>query len=356
MKQLIGIYIIMALGFFSCTGEQAELTNAGEDTRTITLVYTIPDAIAATRASSFVEATGDESTVDGLHLLFFEADTHGNGAFVASASATLKDASLKQNSITVTLPSAIDADKEYSVLVVANLSRYTAAPDTYLAGFNSKSYGQAWEELQATLPLTDGRYSIPDGRLPMSGATVKQAGKDEMSVDLLRAAVRIDVAVSESLTDVTLSNAQLRNVASVVPFFRTQEQISLPRVASGDLAVTGNKVTGQLYAVETSLDVTDSRILMEDATCLLVNVTDPAIHTGADVGKTWYRVNLNVDADGMQYLKRNNAYRVVITGVKSPGASDADAAYYSQAFLISAVTIPTEWKSSGITPPEVSIP
>lgn len=356
MKQLVGVYIVACLCFFSCTSEDVEIVKAGEGSHTLTLTYTIPDATAATRAASFVEATGNESAVDGLHLLFFNTDTHGNGSFVASVSATLKDANLKQNSISVTLPAAVATEKEYSVLVVANLSRFTATPDAYLATFSTKTYGQAWEELQAMLPLTGDTYSFPDGRLPMSGTTVKQAGKTEMSVDLLRAAVRIDVAVAETLTGVTLNRVELRNVASVVPYFRTQEEISIPRAGSGALAVTDNKVTGGLYAVETSLNVSDDRVLMENSTCLLVDITNPAVHKGGDAGKTWYRVNLNVDAGNMQYLKRNNAYRVVITAVKSPGAPTADGAYYDRALLISAVTIPADWKSSGITPPEVTIP
>lgn len=374
MKQLIGIITIASLILSACTsGDVIEVVQpSGEDARVLTLTYTIPDATTGTRADattrndaatradvSYVESTGTESTVDGLHLLFFNPDDHGNGTFVATASATLKDANLKQNTITVTLPMEIKTDSEYSVLVVANLAKYiTVAADltAYLATFKDKTYGQAWEELQALLPVaSDGTYSFPDGRLPMSGTTVKRAGTDAMSVNLLRAAVRIDVKVGDGLTGVTLSNVQLRNVASVVPFFRTQEQISLPRAASANLTVTDNKVTGGLYAVETSLDVTDSRVLLNDATCMLLNIKSDAIHKDADAAKTWYRVNLNVNADNMQFLKRNNAYRVVVTGVFTPGSTTPEEAYYNKAMLISAVTILTEWKTSGVTPPNVDI-
>ena len=369
MKQLIGISIIASLIFSACAGGdiiEVVQPGGGEDSNVLTLTYTIPDATAGTRASSagtradvsYVEATGTESTVDGLHLLFFTPDEHGNGAFVATATATLQGASLKQNTITVTLPAEVKTENEYSVLVVANLSKYiTVAADltAYLATFKDKTYGQAWEELQALLPVSGGSYSFPDGRLPMSGTTVKRAGANAMSVNLLRAAVRIDVKVGDGLTDVTLSNVQLRNVASVVPFFRTQEQISLPRAASADLTVTDNKVVGGLYAVETSLDVSDPRVLLDDATCLLLNLTSTAIHKDADAAKTWYRVNLNVNADNLQFLKRNNAYRVVVTGVFTPGSATADEAYYNKAMLISTVTVPTDWRTSGVTPPNITI-
>ena len=89
----------------------------------------VPGSGASTRTGeSYVEATGEESTVEGLHLLFFHPDDHGNGAFVASASATLQGAGLKQNTISVTLPSEIQPAHEYSVLVVANLARYITDP------------------------------------------------------------------------------------------------------------------------------------------------------------------------------------------------------------------------------------
>lgn len=369
MKQLIGISIIASLIFSACTGgDLIEVIQPGgsEGNNALTLTYTIPDATVGTRSGaatrsdvSYVEAIGTESTVDGLHLLFFNPDDHGNGTFVATASATLKDASLKQNTITVTLPAEVKTENDYSVLVVANLAKYILVADdltAYLATFANKTYGQAWEELQAFLPVdADGLYNFPGGRLPMSGTTVKRSGNNAMSVDLLRAAVRIDVKVGDGLTDVTLSNVQLRNVASVVPFFRTQEEINLPRAASANLSVADNKVVGGLYAVETSLDVADSRVMLNDATCLLLNIKSAAIHKDADAAKTWYRVNLNVNADNMQFLKRNNAYRVVVTGVFTPGSTTPDEAYNNKAMLISTVTILTEWKTSGITPPDVTI-
>lgn len=351
--------ILVSLLFSACTGEtMGEMRPDGGEGNRLTLTYTIPDATAGTRADApYVEATGTESVVDGLHLLFFEPDEHGNGIFVASASATLKDASLKQNTITVTLPPEVLPDHEYRVLVVANLAKYLTGADNlaaYLSAFQTKTYGQAWEELQVFLPTSVGVYAFPDGCLPMSGTTVKYAGSNAMRVNLLRAAVRIDVKVDDTLTGVTLNSVQLRNVATVVPFFRTQEQAGVPRAASANLMVTDNKVAGGLYAVETSLDVTDNRVMLEDATCLLLSITSPNIHTGADAGKTWYRVNLNVK-NNRQFLKRNNAYRVVVTGVFTPGASTPEGAYNDKAMLIGAVTIPTDWKSSGVTPPDVNI-
>lgn len=380
MKQL-GIFIISALCLFSCAHEEAEWEGPGSNPNLLTLTYTIPDAIAGggsaradgspdfTRAVNYVESTANESVVSGLHLLFFNSDAHGNGTFVASASAGLKDSDLKQNSITVILPSAVQPANEYAVLVIANLANSitnSSELDAYLASFSTKTYGQAMAELQVTLPKATtttgtiseipGTYDFPGGILPMSGTTVKPAGGTAMSVDLLRAAVRIDVRVHSIVTSsVTLNSVKLGNVATTVPFFRTQEETAATRAFSAELAtITNNTVKGGLYAVETNLDVSDGRALLTKATCLLVNLKRDLIHTGANAGKTWYRINLNVDANQVQYLKRNNVYTVVITGVFAPGASTPEEAYYSEATLIGSITI-AGWEESGVPPPDVDI-
>lgn len=365
----IGIFIIIIFCFFSCAHEEGIGDGVGQGGNTLTLTYTIPDATAGavTRAGNYVESAANESKVDGLHLLFFEADAHGNGAFVAVASAALKDADLKQNAVIVTLPAEVNETDEYAVLVIANLASYitdAGTLTTYLTGFETKTYGQAMAELEVALPQdaslpvgTSTTYTFPGGILPMSGVAVKPAGKTEMSVDLLRAAVRIDVTMPDLLASyITLNEVQLRNVASVIPCFRTQEEITVSRVSCTPQSVTGNKVTGGLYAVETLLNVSDPRKLLTDATCLLVNVEHTTMHTGANIDKTWYRINLNVNDTGIQYLKRNNAYKVMITGIFSPGSATPEEAYYSKATLIDAVTIPMDWKSSGVvTPPDVVI-
>lgn len=363
MKRLIDILIITPLFFCACTSETIEELHPGkDDANKLTLTYTIPDATVgsstSTRAGdgSYVEATLEENTVDGLHLFFFESDAHGNGKFIASATATLEDANLKNNTITLTLPPQLDNKKDYSVLVIANLAKYftkQADLDIYLASFNNKNYGQAWEELQVLLPNSFGVYSFPNQGLPMSGTTVKRAGNTAISVNLLRAVVRIDVKLNDQLKNVTLDKVQLRNVATIVPLFRTQEQVSIPRAMSTEFDVNNNRVNSQLYAVETSLDVNDSHVLLNDATCLLLSIKSTNVHTGSNADKTWYRVNLNIK-DKMQLLKRNNAYCVVVNSVQSAGATTADDAYNDKVH-ISAVTIPTEWKTSGVNPPEVVI-
>lgn len=325
----------------------------------LALTYTIPDGTVPTRAG-YMESTARESAVNDLYLLFFETDTHGNGAYVARAGATLEDATIKKNTVSFTLPGNVQADKDYEVLVVANLIKYsgdnTSAAESYLDDLVAgKTYGQACAELQVPLPVTAGFYDIPGGYLPMSGRTLKRANHPELNVDLLRACVRIDLKLNSLLAGtVTIREAQLRNIAPVAPLFRTQEEISLPRVASALLTVNGNAVTGGLYAMETSMDVNDPGTLLNDAACLLVNLTSTSVHTGPNTAKTWYRINLNVNSHGMQYLKRNNTYTVVIDNVLASGEESPEEAYQSKTVLINEVVI-TGWEDSGVVPPDVEI-
>lgn len=395
MKQ-IGIFIISSLCFFSCSNEETEVAGNGEDvTNTLTVSYTIPDTEAATRTDGstrtgnacadrsgstradlpYVTATADENKIDNLYLLFFKPDEHNNGAYVGRATVTppSNTINLQSNTVTVPLPTGnVKVEDEYSVLAIANLAALLDGPgngttntDAYLNTFATKTYAQAWEELQASLPLAapvtrayDGTrtYNIA-GRLPMSGTSVKPAGSSALNVDLLRASVRIDIKIADFVTGVTLTGAQLGNVSTVVPLFRTQEKTTAARAFSKVSPSTDNKITAQLYAVETSLDVSDRRTLLEEATCLLINIKAPGnVHTAGseNENKTWYRVNLNV-TDGNQFLKRNNAYTVLITGIYSPGGATPEEAYYDKATLIDAVTIPVAWTESGVTTPEVEL-
>lgn len=386
MKHFIGIYITIVLLLASCVGEEPEAVQAGEGARTLTLTYTIPDPVVGTRAENdYVESYVDENKVHDLTLLFFRPDPHGNGAFVDYVHIELSNGEigtingLKFNTLKIPLSgTAIQEDQTYDVLAVANLYilfgiQFGYDEDLFTQYVTSfPTYGQAWEELEAYLPMQpDGHghsYYYMNGTIPMSGTTVKPAGVNQMHIDLLRSLARIDVKVddpnansSDNDMKITLSHAQLRNVAPIAPCFRTQEVITLPRVSSPFVSPKpgeSNLIHSQLYAVETSLDVSDSRVLLYDATCLLIDIKRPYIHTGADAAKTWYRLDLNV-ADNRQFLKRNNAYTVLITSVRGPGYSSADEAYFrGQSLQITGVTIPGEWKAGEQAdgkPPEIDI-
>lgn len=78
----------------------------------------------------------------------------------------------------------------------------------------------------------------------MSGTTFKEAGKD-MSVQLLRAAVRIDVRVAEDKRGtVLLKSAMLRNVSPVIPVFNDpQDMAFLPLTYANEKMHRSNSVS-----------------------------------------------------------------------------------------------------------------
>lgn len=123
----------------------------------------------------------------------------------------------------MTIPGSgsIDNHTDYDVLVLANASVYFSGMDwdAYCAG---QTENAVRVRLRGEMPLhspTDRTYKVTDDCLPMSGIAFKEAGKD-MSVQLLRAAVRIDVRVAEDKKGtVLLKSAVLRNVSPDIPMF-----------------------------------------------------------------------------------------------------------------------------------------
>ena len=172
--------------------------------------------------------------------------------------------------------------------------------------------------------------------------------------------MRVDVAVAEDKAAViTLDKALLMNVASDVPLFRDpRDTYTSGRVTTRQADATDNRLTGQLHGTESYLDMSDgdSRKKLSGATCLILSAASTEIdYTGAATGKTWYRLDLVTGTDGIQYLKRNNAYTVIIKDITAPGYSTPEEAYYSDAMLITGVTIPSGWNASGEVPPQVDV-
>lgn len=358
-------------GLFSCADNgHPRVSTPGEPGKSFVLNYTIPDTEkqeSLTRAlfySAPVPAVNaDESKVTSLKVLFFDRDDYGNGIYIGMADGTLPGGSLEQKTgsaaIALNPSSSVSDTQDYNVLVIANASGYIADSDleTFCKG---KTENRVRLELQARMPeLTDagarGYFAIPGDGLLMSGAAVKEAGKD-ISVDLLRAAVRIDVEVADSKKDeIVLTEATLRNVSPRIPLFSAPTDVAFVPLAFRDRISATNEtvIRGGLYLTEVfRTGLNDLFLRNNQSACLLVNCHKKS-YKGS---RTWYRVEINLDDDGSQYLKRNNAYTVVISNIKSLGAETADEAYMSDATLLKSVTIPTDWKTpEGVTPPEVDI-
>lgn len=371
---------LLSLSAASCSDEDATAGLPAVE-GSFTLSYTIPDSRAAespsapvaatasdTRAADYVVAVGNESRVADLQLLFFANDDHGNGTYITSLAATPVQpttGTTEKTDVTYTPASGIDDATDYRVLVIANLGKYLGADGTaaLLATCAGKTENRVKLDLIPTISAARATGGILNGGdalyLLMSGETVKTAGKD-MQVELRRASVRIDVAVAEDkATVITLDKALLMNVAADVPLFCDPRGIYTPgRVSTKQADAADNRLTGQLHCTESYLDTSDgdSRKKIFGSTCLIISATSTAIdYTGTAAGKTWYRLDPVTGADGIQYLKRNNAYTVVIKDITAPGYSTPEEAYYSDAMLITGVTIPSGWNASGEVPPQIDI-
>lgn len=366
----------------SCTNESSSThTGFPPAAGSFRLSYTIPDSRTAetpsartatatpdSRAADYVVAVGNESRVADLQLLFFTYDDHGNGTYLTSLKATPTQPTIgtsETTDVTYTPGAGIDEATDYRVLIVANLGKYLTADETtaLLATCTGKTENRVKMDLlpaiTAAKASTDGILNGGDALyLLMSGEAVKTAGKN-LQVELRRASVRIDVEVAEDKkTEITLRKVMLMNVASDVPLFRDPRETYTPnRISTKQADVTGNRSTGQLHCTESYLDLSDgdSRKKLFGSTCLLLSATSTAIDYQGATGNTWYRLDLVTGDDGIQYLKRNNAYTVVIKDITAAGYPTPDEAYYSDAMLITGVTIPSQWNASGEVPPEVEV-
>lgn len=259
----------------------------------------------------------------------------------------------------MTIPGSgsIDNHTDYDVLVLANASVYFSGMDwdAYCAG---QTENAVRVRLRGEMPLhspTDRTYKVTDDCLPMSGIAFKEAGKD-MSVQLLRAAVRIDVRVVEDKKGtVLLKSAVLRNVSPDIPMFNDPQDAAFTPLtyANTKSAQEQFSIIGGLYATEVLRTLHTPYLKQTQAVCLLLECEKSSSSCSG-----WYRVNINIDKDDVQYLRRNNVYTVIIKDILSQGADTPDDAYGAGSFGgIQTVTVPTDWKVPDgiVTPPDVEV-
>lgn len=355
LTMLLCALFMLVPALAACSGDEATGSDAPE---TFVLNYNIPDsAIDAvqdgpeTRAGA-TPSQGSENKIENLLLLFFEQDDYGNGSFVGSLTGTQDGNSLeKTGSVEMTLGGNIEGDTDYNVLVIANAEKYAVIADinTFCT---SRTENLVKLQLRPQLPATDGVFTVPGGLLPMSGTAVKKAGED-LKVTLLRAVVRMDIDVKEDMNDeIILEEAIPTNIDPVISLFSDPRDENIERLTGVSVASKENAIIGGLYVTENYTTSTGDPIkALTQRTCLLVKCR--AKDYAGDL--CWYRVDVNIDAEEMQYLKRNNVYTVTINSIRSLGAKTPEEAYYADATLISSVTIQDVWKDSGILPPGVDV-
>lgn len=334
------------------------------------LSYTIPDsqeAAALTRAGLIPVARTEESKIEDVRLLFFEQDEYDNGLYAGTLSGSVEGNSLeKSGKIDFTMPEGqtLNNETDYDVLVIANAAAYF--PGFADSDFENICKGRTVNDIripfQGEMPRegSSNAYTVTARCLPMTGVTKKEAGKADMQVSLLRAAVRIDVRVAEeSKGNIVLMGATLRNIPAAIPLFGDPRDVSSRLLAFGNVVEsTDNAILGGLYATEQYRKVSLSN-LAGTASCLLVQCKKKEYQ-----GKRcWYAVFLNVDnTDGVQYLRRNNAYTVEIRKILNLGTEDPESALQNgDSTQVKTVIIPTEWDvptngdGGAVTPPEFEL-
>lgn len=333
------------------------------------LSYTIPDSQESaplTRAGLIPVARVEESKIEDVRLLFFEQDDYGNGLYVGTLSGTVEGSSLeKSGKIDFTMPEGgtLDNSTAYDVLVIANAATYF--PGLADTDFDNQCKDRTVNDIrmrfQGEMPRegSSNTYTVTARCLPMTGVTKKEPDKTDMRVSLLRAAVRIDVRVAEESKDkIELMGATLRNIPATIPLFGDPRDDRSRLLAFGNVVESvDNAILGGLYATERYHTASLSN-LAGSASCLLVQCKQKG-YTG---NRCWYAVFLNVGTDGVQYLRRNNAYTVEIRKILSLGTEDPESALQNgDNTLVKTVIIPSEWDvptnddGSEVTPPEFEI-
>lgn len=359
MMQLCALLLLVP-ALTGCSGDETPASgeHRPDAPETFVLNYDIPDSETdavltepETRAGT-TPSQGTENKIESLLILFFEQDDYGNGLFVGSLTGRQDGNSLeKTGSVEMTLGGNIKADTDYNVLVIANAEKYATVADID-AFCTAKTENLVKLRLRPQLPAPGGVFTVPDGCLPMSGTAVKKAGKD-LKVTLLRAVVRMDVYVKKEMTtEIILEEAMPANIAPVISLFSDPRDENMERLTGVSVVSKENVIIGGLYATESYTSSAGDRTkALTQRTCLLVKCRKKD-YTG---DRCWYRVDVNIDAGKMQYLKRNNVYTVTINSIRSLGAKTPEEAYYADATLVSSVTIQDIWKDSGILTPGVDV-
>lgn len=346
-----GMFCCLAALSSSCSEDGGFTPSGNRDTgQTFVLEYILPNTGQKTRSTTYdayvPSANDNENRVDELHLLFFDQNDHGNGNFINMIKSSLSGGSIgKIGSVQVDITGmGVSNDKDYNVLVLANAHKYFTDESELTKFCIGKTENMVRLLLQAQMPtIPPSQYEIPGDLFLMSGSAVKSAGKD-MQVDLLRAAVRVDVKVADDKTnEYELLEAIIRNACPRIPLFGLPADLTFtPLQLNKNVSADGEKKTirGGLYLPETLRTGLDNLTLRKkQCACVLVRCKKK---TETDDTRCWYRVDLALGDDGVQYLRRNNAYIVVVKNIKGPGYPTPDDAYESTEKLLEVASVVLE--------------
>jgi hypothetical protein len=324
-------------GFFpSFKGGQLQLNLQTEE-----LVPNYP----VTRAS--VAATTEEHTVNTLRLFFFQAANTGEPNLFVKALTVKKENITQQTDgklqVTISLPKELDKSMPFDILVAANPQNdlYQLPEASISKQYTEEAFIREYpytvkgvsDETSSELDYTSRPIGLSN--LPMGTIIHKETAQKEIAGSLTRIVSRIDV--HNTAPDYMLNSASIWNAATASTLWKSSDY--------------GQSVqhTARFYGVEIGDGIEDiehslytlnnfvSEPTTTDAvtTCLIIGMKkypttfSTATSEGGTAGKVYY-YRVNVANEGLQYLKRNNIYRLNILRVKAEGADSEQDAMTSQ--------------------------
>jgi hypothetical protein len=358
MKKLLFTLTILAALLFasSCQSDWDNGFNGGGTAGTdgFRLNLNVSNSSINTRMNIPSEEGEDDITM--LHLLFFE----GSGAQTFVDAVEIKDEDGDPLDLSMPLQvrfhntPTLNNNTHYKILVVANIDTYLSTNvDTWLSSFNGVDFNTAVSR-QLELDGFNASNRIASNRLLMTATVEKPANREDVSVPLVRAVVRLDVEMATRLAaEYTLVSASVWNVPRETSIWNDAHN-NYSNIISGRAVqrmdgVVGNTIKGQLYTFgnrQTSVSQNDLH-----TTAVVLGIE----HNGVI---NYYRVNVSLPFSG-QDLARNTVHNVTVNlvlgdGVKigDPGITTVEeaerAAYGSNNSLLQVTVNNTDMDSRGV--------
>lgn len=329
--KLQSILLLGILALPAGCGDDLPKGKGGGAQQSMTFQFNIDGMLSGSTMRVAVPPVDGETTVETLHLLFFQASEHGNGEFAAALSLTGGTTSGKlAMETTYVLPGAtsLDAGAAYHVIGIANIGDYVGDIDTWLARWEGETEAvfrdRALLGLSGTVNETDytSHRPIRIAALPMHGSANKPAGQSALQMTLTRNVARIDVTntatATHTLQTVSLWNAILSSsVTGDARFDYSLPSLHSRRFYGVNLPAGGNELKGGLYAFA-NYSATPA-VNDKTTTCLVIGMENAG-------GKRYYRVNIH-PASTAQLLKNNCAYHLTILSVTGDGYPTEDEAW-----------------------------
>ncbi|MDR0333766.1 MAG: hypothetical protein LBI15_09920 [Dysgonamonadaceae bacterium] len=264
-----------------------------------------------------------EDDINVLHLLFFQ----GSGAQTFVDAVEIKDEDGYPLDLSMPLQvrfqntPTLNNNTHYRILVVANIDAYIPTDvDTWLNSFNGVNFSTAVsEQIDVSTVFNGTNNQIASNRLLMTATVEKLANREEVSVPLMRAVVRLDVEMATRLAaDYTLVSASVWNVPRETSIWNATYNNYSNIIPGRDVlrvdGVVGNTIKGQLYTFGNRQNQVSQNDLRTTAVVLGIE------HNGVI---SYYRVNVSLPFAG-QDLMRNTVHNITVNHVLGDGVKVGD--------------------------------